>query len=244
MTNFNIEQEFNPQYPATLVGQITDFLTNAIIEGRLESGQRLVENELQRKFRISRAPIRESFRILEKNGLVINIPRKGTYVRKITQKDIEENFPIRASLESLAARLAIPNLKSKDTNRIESALSRMTEEARNNNFKSYFKYHNEYHEIFINASRNDTLIEIIENLRRQAVWFRFSYLWHQENFEYAIRVHREILDLFIKKDAGRVEALVKEHILIALDRFLQFLVSKNERGLENCEEAEEQHRSK
>jgi len=231
--NTYVVKGFAPQYPVSLVEQITEFLTNAIIEGRLENGQRLVENELQRRFGISRAPIRESFRILEKKGLVNIIPRKGTFVRKITQKDIEENFPIRACLEGLAARLATSNMESKDIKGMELALSRMTEEAKNNNFKSYFKYHNEYHEIFINASRNDTLIEIIENLRRQAVWFRFSYLWHQENFEYAIRVHREILDLFIKKDAERVEALVKEHILIALDRFLQFLVSKNEKGLEN-----------
>jgi DNA-binding GntR family transcriptional regulator len=239
-----MEKEFSPQYPISLVEQITEFLTSAILEGRLENGHRLVENELQRKFGISRAPIRESFRILEKNGLVVIIPREGTYVRKITQKDIEENFPIRACLEGLAARLATSNVEPKDIEGMELALSRMTEEAKNNNFKSYFKYHNEYHEIFINASRNDTLIEIIENLRRQAVWFRFSYLWHQENFEYAIGVHREILDLFIKKDAERVEALVREHVFIALGRFLQFLASKNEKGLENCSEAEEQHRSK
>ncbi len=225
-----VKKAFIPKYPVSLVEQITEFLTNAILEGRIENGQRLVENELQKKFGISRAPIRESFRILEKLGLVVIIPRKGTYVRKITQKDIEENFPIRACLEGLAARLATSNVVPKDIEGMELALSRMTEEARNNNFKSYFKYHNEYHEIFINASRNDTLIEIIENLRRQAVWFRFSYLWHQENFEYAIRVHREILDLFIKKEAERVEALVKEHILIALERFLQFLVSKNEKN--------------
>ncbi len=228
MKSFLAENEFNPQYPVSLVEQITEFLTNAIIEGRLENGQRLVENELQRRFGISRAPIRESFRILEKKGLVNIIPRKGTFVRKITQKDVRENFPIRACLEGLAARLTTSNVEPKDIKGMELALSRMTEEAKKNNFKSYFKHHNEYHEIFINASRNDTLIEIIENLRRQAVWFRFSYLWHQENFEYAIRVHREILDLFIKKDAERVEALVKEHILIALERFLQFLASNSE----------------
>jgi len=225
MNSFVIEEGFNPQYPVPLVNQITEFLTNAITEGRIENGQRLVESELQRKFKISRAPIREAFRVLEKNGLVVLIPRKGTFVRKITQKDIRENFPIRACLEGLAARLATSNLEPKDIKRMESALSRMAEEAKKNNFGSYFKYHNEYHEFFINASKNDTLISIVENLRRQAIWFRFSYLWHQENYEYAIRIHREILDFLIKRDADQVENLVKEHIMIALDRFLQFLGS-------------------
>ncbi len=225
-----VKKTFIPKYPVSLVEQITEFLTTAILEGRIENGQRLVENELQRQFGISRAPIRESFRVLEKNGLVVIMPRKGTYVRKITQKDIKENFPIRARLEGLASRLAISHMESKDLKEMESTLLRMTEAANENNFKTYFKHHSRYHEIFIDACGNDTLIEIIKNLRRQGVWFRFSYLWHQENFEYAIRIHREILDLFAKKDAEGVEALVKEHILIALERFLQFLVSKNEKN--------------
>ena len=226
MEYFVTEKEFSPQYSSSLVEQVTEFLTNAIIEGRLESGQRLVENELQRKFGISRAPIRESFRVLEKKGLVIIVPRKGTFIRKITQKNIEENFPIRASLEGLAARLAIPHLEPKCIEKMELDLSKMKEAAGENNFKSYFKYHTEYHEIFIDASQNDTLIEIIKDLRRQAIWFRFSYLWHQENYDYAIRIHREILDFLIKKEADRVEALVKEHIFIALGRFRQFLKQK------------------
>jgi DNA-binding GntR family transcriptional regulator len=239
---FPNEKSFNPQYPVPLVEQITEFLTNAILDGQFESGQPLVENELQRKFGISRAPIRESFRILEKNGLVTIIPRKGTFVRKITQKDIEDNFPIRANLEGLAARLALANMDDRDIERMESALSRMTEAARKNNFKTYLKYHSEYHDTFNQASKNDTLIEILQNLRRQAIWFRFSYLYVQESFKYAIQSHRAILDLFIKKDADRLEALVKGHILIALDRFLEFLASKNEeRNLKSKEEAARAH---
>jgi len=226
------EKEFSPQYPVSLVEQVTEFLTNAIIDGRFENGRRLVENELQRQFGISRAPIRESFRVLERKGLVTIIPRKGTFVRKITKNDIEENFPVRACLEGLAARMAISHLREEDFKKMESTLLRMTEGARENDFKSYFKHHLHFHEIFINASKNNTLIGILENLRRQAVWFRFSYLWHQENFEYAIRVHHEILDSFLNKDADRVETLVKEHILIALERFRQFLDAKMGKNME------------
>ena len=79
-----IEKEFNPQYSVSLVEQVMEFLSNAIIQGRFKGGERLVENDLQRRMGISRGPIRESFRILEKNGLVTIIPRKGTFVRKIS----------------------------------------------------------------------------------------------------------------------------------------------------------------
>ncbi|MBI5605090.1 MAG: GntR family transcriptional regulator [Deltaproteobacteria bacterium] len=226
MPPLNKKRAFSPQFSLPLVEQITEFLTHAIVDGQFEMGGRLVENELQRQFGVSRSPIRESFRILEKKGLVTSIPRKGTYVRKIVQKDIEENFPVRANLESLAARLALPHLTPEDIEKMETAFTRMGEAAQNNNFKSYLKYHSEYHDVFIRASRNDTLIEILDNLRNQAIWFRYSYLYVQESFEYAIQVHRKILDCFIKKDADRLEALVKEHILIALERFIQFLNSQ------------------
>jgi len=70
------EKNFSPRYPIPLVQQIAEFLANAIIEGLLKNGKRLVENQLRRKFKISRAPIREAFRVLEKNGLVCIIPRE------------------------------------------------------------------------------------------------------------------------------------------------------------------------
>ncbi|HMK65964.1 MAG TPA: GntR family transcriptional regulator [Thermodesulfobacteriota bacterium] len=220
------KKEFSPRYSQPLVEQISEFLTQAIMEGQFTSGERLVENELQRRFGVSRTPIRESFRILEKKGLIQNIPRKGTYVRKITRKDIEENFPVRANLESLAAILALPYLTPQDLEKMESCFARMSEAGKHNDFRSYLKYHTQYHDVFIRASHNDTLIELLENLRNQAIWFRYSYLYVQEAYDYAVKVHRRILDDFINKDSNHLESLIREHILIALDRFVQFLNSK------------------
>lgn len=224
-------KRFNPKYPISLVGQITEFLKNSIIEGQLKSGQRLVENELQRKFKVSRGPIRESFRILEKNGLLINIPRKGTYVRKITKKFIEETFPIRALLEGFASRIAVSHLKIKDIKEMELALSNMTDAVNKNDFKSYLKYHSKFHEIFIKASGNEMLIEILENLRNQAVWFRYTHLaisLVEESFEDLVLVHRKILDCFIKKDEHSVEEQVKNHILSAGQKFFELLALRDE----------------
>jgi DNA-binding GntR family transcriptional regulator len=221
--------EFTPQYPTSLVRQITKFLRNAIIEGQLEGGQRLVENELQRRFGVSRAPIRESFRILEESGLLVTVPRKGTCVRKVTRKEIEENFPIRAALEGLAARLAVSHLEEKDIKAMESALSQMAKAARGENFSLYHKCHFQFHEIFIRASNNDTLIGILEKLRHHHIWFSLSYRYFQESFEYDIDVHRQILEHLIKKDIDPLDALVKEHILIGLEKFLQFIPLDNKK---------------
>lgn len=235
MDTLAFEKQFKPIYPS-LVGQITEFLTNAIVECQLHSGQRLVESEIQRKFMVSRAPIREAFRILEANGLVTTIPRKGTFVRIATPKYIEETLSVRAILEAYAARLAISNLQVEDVARMKSALSKMTKALNNKDFKSYFIYHKQFHDVFIHASKNETLIEIIENLKNRSIWFTNTYMARsvvEDSSKHHVQAHREIIDAFIEKDAVCVEARVKKHILQALERF-QEVFSKIEKIEENC----------
>jgi DNA-binding GntR family transcriptional regulator len=225
---FSNEKEFTLDYPVSLVEQINNFLTDSIIEGHLEPGHRLVETKLQEKFGTSRGPIRESFRVLEKNGFLRTIPRKGTFVRNVTIKDIEENFPIRANLERLAAGLAVPRVRKEEIDRMELALSKMRKTTRKKDFKSYLQHHAEFHEILIKTSRNDTLIEILENLRRQSMWFRLLFLYVQESITDALIVHRDILDRVINRDADGAGNLIEEHILVARDRFCEFLSSKTQ----------------
>jgi DNA-binding GntR family transcriptional regulator len=226
-----IRNKFVAKYSASLVKQVTDFLTNAVIEGKLKGGERLGEAELQRRFGISRGPIRESFRILEANGLLITIPRKGTFVRKITSEYIEEVFPIRANLEALAARLAISHLEANDLKKMKLVLNKMVKAAEKMDLKSYIKHHYLYHQIYASATKNRTLIEILENLRRQAIWFLFSSPYDQENYEYGIDAHKKILDLFIKKDTRKVETLVMEHIMTSYNKFLPIWQSKSSENL-------------
>ncbi|NWF57509.1 MAG: GntR family transcriptional regulator [Syntrophaceae bacterium] len=212
-------RKFSPQRSLSLSGQFVGFLRNAILEGQFPAGVRLVENELQRKYGISRAPIREAFRILEKERLVVTIPRKGTFIRKVTKKDVDENFPLRAILEGLAARMAVPNLKQHDFNKLKVLLDRMIEAAEKNHVKCYHKYHTEFHNTFINRCNNETLVGILDDLRLQAIWFRFSYLKVLKSSRYVIDVHKKILDHFMKRDADATEALVKDHILTAYKTF-------------------------
>lgn len=74
----------------------------------------------------------------------------------------------------------------------------MLEAAAKNDFRSYLKYHLEYHMVYIHASKNDSLIGILENMMRHTAWFRFAYLWYQENFKNAIRVQRKRKRIYIE----------------------------------------------
>ncbi|MBW2138857.1 MAG: GntR family transcriptional regulator [Deltaproteobacteria bacterium] len=211
--------------PSVLVEQVSETLSEAIMEGVFKGGDQLVEEKLQKQLGISRSPLREAFRDLEKKGLVVIIPRKGTFVKTITRKDIEDNFPVRASLEGLAAREAYRRVGPRELDALAQALQDMRRAAEKKDAKAYMEHHMRFHEGYINASRNEVLIKILANLRMHSIWYRFSYQYYKEDFPRSLAVHEEILSLFRDTGAGedKVERLVRRHIEEALERFLTYL---------------------
>jgi DNA-binding GntR family transcriptional regulator len=211
--------------PTGLVEKLSEAMTEAILEGIFKEGDQLTELDLQKQFNISRSPIRESFRVLEKRGLVEVIPRRGTFVKRISPRDIEEHFPVRSVLEGLAARQAYANMTLAALEAMERALARMKIAAENEDTKNYWKQHILYHEIFIDACGNQLLINLLKTLRMQIMWYRLSYQYYKEDFKNSYRAHEKIMGLFKGKntDPDRLEAMVRTHIEVAVNKFLGYL---------------------
>ena len=211
--------------PHVLGTQVSRILTEAILEGVLKGGDQLIEVELQKQFGISRSPLREAFRDLEKKGLVVIIPRKGTYVKHLSRKDVEDNFPVRALLEGLAAQESHPRMTRQVLEAMSRTLNKMETAVENNDTKMYWKHHLEFHDIFIEASGNEVLIDILKKLRMHSLWYRFSYQYYQEDLHRSLAVHQKIFGLFRNKDVDKQEIgkLVQEHIQKASQSFLAYL---------------------
>jgi DNA-binding GntR family transcriptional regulator len=211
--------------PHVLGEQVSHILTEAILEGVLSGGEQLVEAELQKQFGISRSPLREAFRDLEKKGLVVIIPRKGTYVKQVNRKDIKNNFPVRAVLEGLAAREAHPNMTAQIIDALSRTLDKMKTAVEISDTKTYWKNHLEFHDIFIKASNNDVLINILKTLRMHSLWYRFSYQYYKEDLQRSLAVHQTIFDLFQNRDTdiNDLGNQVQEHIQTAFVTFLAYL---------------------
>jgi DNA-binding GntR family transcriptional regulator len=94
--------------PASLVQLCTVRLRDEILSGALQPGERLVEEHLTRRFRISRAPLREAMRLLDQQGLVEHLPRRGVRVAQLSERDVDELFSLRDVLERYAVGLAMP----------------------------------------------------------------------------------------------------------------------------------------
>lgn len=208
-----------------LVSEIATILTDAILDGSLKGGDKLTEKMLKSMFGVSSSPIRETFRILENNGLVEMVPRKGAFIKIITKRDIEENFPIRVLLEGLAAREAFKKMDNSELENLRAAFERMKESAIKKDVIEFRKNHIQYHDIFINGSRNNMLIDMIQRLRMHHMWYRYCFKYYREDYEKAIAIHENITKLFCnkKEDVYKVEDAVKKHIEIGEKRFLVYL---------------------
>jgi DNA-binding GntR family transcriptional regulator len=211
--------------PTVLVENISEILTDAIVKGIFKGGDQLVEDDLRKQFGVSRSPIREAFRILEKKGLVEILPRRGAFVKKITARDIKEHFPVRSILEGLAAKEAYPRMSREDIGSLFRILENMKQAAGAGDARQYLMQHMKFHETFISACDNKLLINLLNTLRRHSLWYRFSYRYYLEDFKSSLKTHVKIYRMFKSKttDPDELEQVVRDHIANAMEVFRGYL---------------------
>ena len=106
----------------TLRENIADIIRKRIIYQELEPGQKIVEQDLAKEFKTSRAPIREALRQLELEGLVNIIPNKGAYVTGISDKDVHDIYMIRSMLEGLCVRWATEHITQEQLEELDEII--------------------------------------------------------------------------------------------------------------------------
>ena len=195
----------------TLREKILENIREAIISGSLKAGCKVSEPELAERFGISRTPIREAFRQLESEGYLTVIPRRGAVVSEFNLKEVEDFYAIKSILEGYAARRACERLTDKELDRLESINTRLSELADNNDGKGFFKLHDEFHAIFINASDNEKLKEMIYSLIIRFQRLRHMSLSVPGRMKISVREHERILEAFRQKDADSAANLVQKN---------------------------------
>src|SRR5436190_3117591 len=105
---------------------VAEQLREAIIAGELRPGDKLLETELADEFGVSRGPIREALRELSREGLVVDLPRRGTVVSTATLGDLIEVYDVRESLETFAAAQGIGRATPADLTSLRNHFSVMS----------------------------------------------------------------------------------------------------------------------
>ena len=204
----------------TLPEKICASLEEAILQGKVRPGDRLIENELSNSFGISRGPLREAFRLMEKEGLIKMIPRKGAVVHPLSREDLSEVYEVISVLEGLAGRLFCERGTKEDLARLKKIYNGMEAQVKGNNLSKYEKLNREFHDIFISGSGNKRIKQICNTFQKQIRWFQKITLSFAGRQEISLKEHRRMLDAFSKRDSERAEREVREHMNRAARTYL------------------------
>lgn len=194
----------------TLREKILETIREAILKGDLKPGEKVAEPELAEQFGISRTPIREAFRQLESEGYLTVVPRKGAVVAALSERDVQEFYEVKSILEGYAAELAAKNLSDKELAKLESINERLKQLANDGDVKSFYKIHNEFHEMFLKAANNTKLYELIKQLGMKFSRMRMASLSVDGRMAISVAEHDKLLDAFRQHDGKTAEALVKK----------------------------------
>ena len=205
----------------TLREKILETIRDAILKGTMKPGERVSEPDLAERFGISRTPIREAFRQLESEGYLEVVPRKGAVVASLSERDIEEFYAIKIILEGFAARMAADKLTEKEIERLESINERLHKIASEGDVKTFFRVHNEFHEVFIKAAGNDKLSEMINQLVMKFKRLRLASLSQPGRMEVSIEDHSDMIQAFKDHDGNRADSLVRHAATIGADVLIQ-----------------------
>ncbi|HER24566.1 MAG TPA: GntR family transcriptional regulator [Candidatus Atribacteria bacterium] len=183
-----------------------------IIIGTLKPGTRLPEEELSRAMNISRAPIREAFNRLEKEGFVTVIPRKGAAVSKVTTQIIEDLFEIRETLESLAIKNSIGKISLEELEKIGVSFKKFINKSTEpENCIKYLALDKKFHDLLIKSCGNKKLINLLANLQEQIHWLRNISL-KRITFAGSVREHLAIIEAIQKNDKKLILETLIQHL--------------------------------
>ena len=127
----DLHLEMNEYLPLRDV--VFNTLRQAVLRGELKPGERLMEIALSQRLGVSRTPVREAIRMLEQEGLVIMIPRKGAQVAEISEKDLKDVLEVRLGLEELAVRIACQRITEEELEELERAVKKFEEAMKEDN---------------------------------------------------------------------------------------------------------------
>ncbi|MBQ9062109.1 MAG: GntR family transcriptional regulator [Eubacterium sp.] len=189
-------------------------LRKGILRGDLKPDERLMEIKLADRLGVSRTPIREAIRMLQLEGLVINIPRKGAHVAKITEKDLKDVLEVRAGLEDLSVRLACERITEQQEEKLRAAAEHFAGAAlaEEEQLIDLAEADEAFHAVIYDATCNDRLVQMLNNIKDQMYRYRVEYLKDSASHELLVEEHRQLCDSLAKRDADAAAKVMHLHI--------------------------------
>ena len=195
-------------------------IRNLILRGEFKPGERLVESEIAEQMEISRTPLREVFSALEREGLVVNIPRRGNFVVDFTSDDIEEIYSLRLLLEVGAIKRGVSRLTQKDIDYMQSLLDQLGKIVLiTGKDEQITELDLAFHEHICICAGHTRLLNTWRSMSMQTrMLIGVTSQTYFQSPESPKVIHQRILDAIVRRDVGAAEEMLVEHFLDAQSR--------------------------
>jgi DNA-binding GntR family transcriptional regulator len=216
----NILAEGSPPLSRSASAAASEVIREAIIDGRLAPGQRLKEEELAHELGMSRTPVREALLVLQSEGLVESLPRRGAFVRSYAVDELDEMYQLRAVLEGYAARRAATRISPEDVARLEDSCARFDRLRAEDDLLDLVQENLFFHNIILEAAASDRLGPMVRKVIDIPLVYKSFYWYSPEQKLISEHYHKQLTRALRVGDAERAELIMREHVLEARDFLL------------------------
>lgn len=193
---------------------VYDDLKRAILTGSINNQEILTETMLSETLEISRTPIREAVADLIKEGLLVQIPRKGFHVREITQNEKEQIMFLRLSIETEGLRKLSPVITKEQLQTLRGFVLQQEQEIKRDDRIKYIELDQLFHRQILTFANQNLLEQILQEMYNLTRLVGHNALMKEGRMIEVIQEHRQILDALEKGDSSEAVELMKNHLEI------------------------------
>ena len=205
--------EARPIRRRTLHSEIVDHLRELIVSGELAPGQKIPEKALCERFDISRTPLREALKALAAEGMIELLPQRGARVVTISDEELQELFPIIASIEALAAELACDRIDATQIEAIQGLHEQMLVAYQAGLTLEYSRLNRAIHFAIFEAAGNASLLTLYRNLELRIRNIRHTVRQNPKDWKLAVKDHEKIFDALMARDGKRLAKVMRQHVM-------------------------------
>lgn len=207
-----VDEEMAQTEHKSLSDTVYEHIKEMIISLEIKGGDKIPEAVIAKKFGVSRTPIREAIRKLDKEGLVKLYPRRYAEVITISQKDIINIGLVRISLDTLAVQLVIQNGSNADCDELEKVATQCLDYALAKNKRETIKYDTLFHKTMVEISKNPFLLRMMEDLHLKVQLLQ-NRMWEISQLKEGVKLHLPLIDKLRERDAEGAIEICQEHLI-------------------------------
>jgi len=196
----------------TIAALVQERIRQAILDGVLPAGVRIDQNRLAGELQVSLVPVREALKVLEGEGFVQILPRRGAFVTETSLADMEDLYFTRAIIEGQAAYHAADNLTDDDVRELEARFDAMETALAAHDYEHFTAENRTFHLRIYDAAGSNYLSDMIQSLWVLAERYRYRYLFLKDQARNIQAEHRAILDACHARDRKQLRDAIVDHM--------------------------------